>query len=61
MPQLKLRYTSRAQTDLFEIFDYLDVRDRQGAKRVIDAIECSAKILATHHRPDIKQILLTFA
>lgn len=48
MPQLKLRYTSRAQTDLFEIFDYLDVRDRQGAKRVIDAIECSAKILATH-------------
>ena len=48
MPQLKLRYTSRAQTDLFEIFDYLDVRDRQTAKRVIDAIECSAKILATH-------------
>ena len=48
MPQLKLRYTSRAQTDLSEIFTYLDMRDKQAAKRVINTIERSAKNLATH-------------
>jgi toxin ParE1/3/4 len=48
MPQLKLRYTIRAQTDLSEIFTYLDLRDKQAAKRVINTIETSAKILANH-------------
>jgi toxin ParE1/3/4 len=48
MPQLKLRYTIRAQTDLSEIFTYLNTRDKQAAMRVINAIERSARILATH-------------
>jgi toxin ParE1/3/4 len=48
MPQLKLRYTIKAQTDLSEIFTYLEMRDRQAAKRVINTIEHSAKILAIH-------------
>jgi toxin ParE1/3/4 len=48
MPQLKLRYTISAQTDLSEIFVYLEGRDKQAAKRVINTIERSAKILATH-------------
>jgi toxin ParE1/3/4 len=48
MPQLKLRYTNNAQTDLSEIFKYLDTRDKQAAIRVINAIKHSAEILATH-------------
>jgi toxin ParE1/3/4 len=48
MPQLKLRYTSRAQADLSELFNYLDMRDKPAAIRVINAIEHSAEILATH-------------
>lgn len=48
MPQLKLRYTIRAKTDLSEIFSYLNKRDKQAAKRVVNTIERSAKILATH-------------
>ena len=48
MPQLKLRYTKRAQTDLSEIFKYVDVHDKLAAKRIITAIEHSAIILADH-------------
>ena len=48
MPQLKLRYTIRAQSDLSEIFTYLELRDKQAAKRVINAIERSANILTIY-------------
>jgi toxin ParE1/3/4 len=48
MPQLKLRYTKRAQTDLSDIYKYVGAHDKLAAKRIITAIENSAIILADH-------------
>jgi toxin ParE1/3/4 len=48
MPQLKLRYTALAKSDMDTIFSYLDTRDQNAAKRVINSIERSALILVGH-------------
>jgi toxin ParE1/3/4 len=48
MPKLKFRYTSLAKSDMDEIFNYLDIRDQNAAKRVINAIERSVITLVSH-------------
>ena len=48
MPRLKLRFTTAAQRDLNDIFEYLEPRDPLAANAVINAIEHSINLLTEY-------------
>lgn len=48
MPKLKLRFTTAAQRDLNDIFEYLELRNPPAASSVINAIEHSINLLTEY-------------
>jgi toxin ParE1/3/4 len=60
MPKLRLRFTTAAQRDLNDIFEYLEPRNPLAANSVINAIEHSVNLITEYpmsaRKTDVKDV-----
>jgi toxin ParE1/3/4 len=60
MPKLKLRFTTAAQRDLNDIFEYLEPRNTRAASSVTNTIERSINLLTEYpfsaRQTDVKDV-----